>query len=91
LTQFALEAIALAGLGGLIGVALGVSLILLTKTLIPLIGMKGSGFLSSFDPVLSAPPVVVAFAISLTIGLVAGGYPAWRASRLEPIEALRYE
>jgi putative ABC transport system permease protein len=91
LTQFALEAIALAGLGGLIGVALGVGLILLTKAVIPIIGTSGSGFLSSFDPVLSAPPVVVAFGISLVIGLVAGGYPAWRASRLEPIEALRYE
>jgi putative ABC transport system permease protein len=91
LTQFALEAIALAGLGGLIGVALGVGLILVTKAIIPLIGTAGSGFLSSFDPVLSMPPVAVAFGISLMIGLIAGGYPAWRASRLEPIEALRYE
>jgi putative ABC transport system permease protein len=89
LTQFVMEAIALAGLGGLVGVTLGIGLILTTKVLIPMLGTKG--FLSTFDPVLSAPPVAVAFVISLLIGLVAGGYPAWRAARLEPIEALRYE
>jgi putative ABC transport system permease protein len=89
LSQFVLEAITLAGLGGLIGVALGVGLILATKLLIPLLG--ASGFLSSFDPVLSASPILVAFVISLAIGLVAGSYPAWRAAQLNPIEALRYE
>jgi putative ABC transport system permease protein len=89
LSQFVMEAIALAGLGGLVGVLLGIGLIFTTKLLIPLLGAKG--FLSTFDPVLSAPPVAVAFVISLLIGLVAGGYPAWRAAQLEPIEALRYE
>ena len=89
LTQFVLEAVALAGLGGLIGVVGGVGLIVLTKLLVPLLG--ASGFLSSFDPVLAAPPIIVAFVISLAIGLVAGGYPAWRAAQLNPIDALRYE
>jgi putative ABC transport system permease protein len=89
LTQFVMEAIALAGLGGLVGVGLGIGMIFTTKMLIPLLGAKG--FLSTFDPVLSGPPVAVAFVISLLIGLVAGGYPAWRAAQLEPIEALRYE
>jgi putative ABC transport system permease protein len=89
LSQFIFEAIALAGLGGLIGVILGVGLILVTKALLPLV--PTSGFLSSFDPVLAAPPIAVAFVISLAIGLVAGGYPAWRAAQLNPIEALRYE
>jgi putative ABC transport system permease protein len=89
LTQFIMEAIALAGLGGLLGVVLGVVLIVASKAAVPLLGT--SGFLSSFDPVLSAPPVVVAFMISLSIGLIAGSYPAWRAARLTPIEALRYE
>jgi putative ABC transport system permease protein len=89
LTQFVLEAITLAGIGGLIGVILGVGLILLTKLLVPLLGAKG--FLSSFSPVLAPAPIAVAFLISLAIGLVAGGYPAWRAAQLKPIEALRYE
>jgi putative ABC transport system permease protein len=89
LGQFIIEAMALAGLGGLIGVVLGVALILLTKLLIPYLGT--TGFLSSFDPVLAASPIAVAFVISLAIGLLAGGYPAWRAAQLNPIEALRYE
>ena len=89
LSQFVLEAIALAGLGGLIGVTLGVGLIVASKVLVPLLGT--TGFLSTFSPVLSAPPVAVAFTISLLIGLIAGGYPAWRAAQLKPIEALRYE
>jgi len=89
LSQFVMEAIALAGTGGLLGVMLGVGLILTTKLLIPMMSTKG--FLSTFDPVLSGPPVAVAFVISLMIGLLAGGYPAWRAAQLKPIEALRYE
>jgi putative ABC transport system permease protein len=89
LSQFAMEAITLAGFGGLLGVFLGTGLILTTKLLIPYLGT--TGFLSSFDPVLSTPPIAVAFVISLAIGLLAGAYPAWRAARLEPIEALRYE
>jgi putative ABC transport system permease protein len=89
LSQFVLEAIALAGFGGLLGVLMGIGLILITKVLIPMLGAKG--FLSTFDPVLSAPPIAVAFTISLFIGLIAGSYPAWRAAQLKPIEALRYE
>jgi putative ABC transport system permease protein len=89
LTQFVLEAITLAGLGGLCGVTLGVGLIVASKVLIPMLG--ATGFLSTFDPVLSLSPVAVAFTISLCIGLIAGSYPAWRAAQLKPIEALRYE
>jgi putative ABC transport system permease protein len=89
LSQFVMEAIALAGFGGLIGVFMGVGLIVATKAAVPL--LPTSGFLKSFDPVLAVGPVAIAFAISLAIGLVAGSYPAWRAARLRPIEALRYE
>jgi putative ABC transport system permease protein len=40
---------------------------------------------------LSASPVFIAFGVSVLIGLLAGGYPAYRAAHLRPIEALRFE
>jgi putative ABC transport system permease protein len=49
-----------------------------------------SGALAGFTPVLSVPSVVAAFAISLVIGLIAGSYPAYRATRL-PIQPLGYQ
>jgi putative ABC transport system permease protein len=91
LTQFVMEALTLGGLGGLIGVGFSVGTILGLKALLSNLATSGNRFLASFDPVLSLPPITTAFGISLVIGLLAGGYPAWRAARLEPIEALRYE
>ncbi|MBN1812963.1 MAG: ABC transporter permease [Anaerolineae bacterium] len=77
------EALALCGLGGLAGVGLGVGLVKLIDRL-PLM----SGFMSSgFSPEI----FVQAIGVALALGLVGGVYPAWRAARLTPAEAMRYE
>jgi len=83
--QFLIEAVVLTGLGGLIGVMIGVGTTFGGGLVLP-------KFVPSFPvPVLTLAPVLIAFGVSLVIGLVAGGYPANRAARLRPIEALRFE
>ncbi|MFN2478001.1 MAG: ABC transporter permease [Pseudonocardiaceae bacterium] len=87
LQQFLIESIVLAGLGGIIGVGVGVGLSVLGAAIAPSFGAT----VGTFAPAVSIPSVVLSFAISLVIGLIAGGYPANRAARLRPVEALRYE
>ena len=87
LQQFLIESVVLAGLGGVIGVGVGVGLSVLGATIAPAFGST----VGTFAPAVSIPSVVLSFGISLVIGLVAGGYPANRAARLRPVEALRYE
>jgi putative ABC transport system permease protein len=81
--QFIAEAIALSSLGGIVGVAVGVIAIRAMRQ-----AMLGS---NSPAPVLSVPAMIIGLGFSIFIGIVAGLYPAFRASRLDPIEALRYE
>ncbi len=87
LEQFLIESLVLAGLGGVIGILVGVGLSLLGALLAPALGPT----FATFAPAVTVPSVVLSFAISLAIGLLAGGYPANRAARLRPIEALRYQ
>ncbi|WP_448587006.1 ABC transporter permease [Thermaurantiacus sp.] len=75
--QFLLEALMLSLVGCVAGVAIGVGLSLLATRFLP------------FATVISPVSVVAAFAISATIGIFFGWYPATRAARLSPIEALR--
>jgi putative ABC transport system permease protein len=85
LQQFLLESTILAGLGGALGVAIGLGLTFGAATVLPRV-------VADFPvPVVSPGSVVLALSVSLLIGLVAGGYPANRAARLRPIEALRYQ
>jgi len=87
LQQFLIESVVLAGLGGLIGIVVGVGLSVLGAAIAPAFGST----VGTFAPAVSIPSVVLSFGISIAIGLVAGGYPANRAARLRPVEALRYE
>ena len=90
LEQFIIEAVVLAALGGLVGVGVGAGLSALVRVIAPALD-PSSGIFAGFAPVLSALAIVVPFGISIAIGLVAGGYPAYRAARLLPIQALRYQ
>jgi ABC-type antimicrobial peptide transport system permease subunit len=78
--QFLLEAMSLTGAGGLLGILCGYTLSLLIRTLVPA--------LPSAVPLWSA---IAGFMVSVSIGLFFGLWPAVKASRLDPIVALRYE
>ena len=78
--QFLLEAMSLTGVGGVMGILAGYTLSLLIRTLVPA--------LPSTVPLWSA---IVGFVVAVSIGLFFGLWPAVKASRLDPIVALRYE
>jgi ABC-type antimicrobial peptide transport system permease subunit len=77
------ESLALALLGGVLGSALGVVAVGMVRVSISFLGSLGS----TFSPGL----FLRAFVTVIVLGFVGGAYPAWWASRLQPLEALRYE
>ncbi|MFN2568934.1 MAG: ABC transporter permease, partial [Candidatus Dormibacteria bacterium] len=77
LRQFLVEAAALSVIGGVLGVAVG----LLAGVIVPRVTTIGVS--------ITATPVLIAVAVAAAVGLVFGVYPAARAARLAPIEALR--
>src|SRR5713226_3349564 len=79
LAQFLIEAVTLSAVGGVIGVVFGSGISLLAR------------YAAHFPAVLSLFWVLTALILCALIGIVFGVYPAWKAARLDPVEALRYE
>jgi putative ABC transport system permease protein len=84
LKQFLLEAGTLTSIGGAIGIVVGVIMSYLMAIL-----MRYMGF--DWDFVISITSVVLAIGVSVLTGVVFGLYPSFKAAKLDPIEALRYE
>ena len=77
IVQFLIEAATLTGMGGLLGILAGSGIALLIKTIMPT-------YIPAWAP-------IVGFVVSVGLGLGFGLWPAWKAARLSPIEALRFE
>ncbi|MDB6028993.1 MAG: Phosphonate-transporting ATPase [Verrucomicrobiales bacterium] len=79
LRQFLVEAVVLCLAGGIVGILLGRGASVAVTALL------------HWPTIASLPAIIAAVAVSVTVGIIFGYYPAWKASRLDPIEALRYE
>ncbi|RJR30840.1 MAG: FtsX-like permease family protein, partial [Desulfobacteraceae bacterium] len=79
MAQFLIEAVTLSLIGGFIGALLGVS------------GSMAIALFSKWPAAVAASSIMIAFGFSAAVGVFFGFYPARKASRLDPIEALRYE
>jgi putative ABC transport system permease protein len=78
--QFLMEAMTLTGIGGVLGIVIAVLVTLLVSALVP-----------SLPSVVPSWAVIAGFSVSVAVGLFFGTWPAVKASRLDPVEALRYE
>ena len=79
LIQFLIEAMTLSLVGGVVGIGLGI------------LGARVTTAVAGWPTIISPESILAAFLFSLAIGLFFGLYPANKAARLNPIEALRYE
>jgi putative ABC transport system permease protein len=77
--QFLIEAILISFVGGMVGIGFG-------------FGMSGLiAKLAGWTTIVTPTSVALAFMVSVSVGLVFGIYPATKAARLDPVEAIRYE
>jgi putative ABC transport system permease protein len=79
LTQFLIEAISLSAVGGIIGIVTGI------------VAAKTIASVKNWPSLISPGSIVLAFLVSAGVGVFFGFYPARKAARLDPIDALRYE
>jgi putative ABC transport system permease protein len=77
--QFVVEAILISFMGGSFGIAFG------------FIMSRLIAWLAGWSTIVTASSILLAFLVSITVGLVFGIYPAVKAARLDPVEAIRYE
>jgi putative ABC transport system permease protein len=77
--QFVIEAVLISFAGGLLGVVLGFGMSELIA------------WFAGWSTVVTLPSILLAFIVSISVGLVFGIYPAMKAARLDPVEAIRYE
>jgi putative ABC transport system permease protein len=77
--QFLIEATLISVVGGLIGIGFGVGMSRLIA------------WLAGWSTIVTLASILLAFLVSVTVGLIFGSYPAVKAARLDPVEAIRYE
>ena len=82
--QFVTEALTISLLGGVLGIIIGIIICLNLSDI-------SFGEAENLSAVVTPTSVIVAFVVSFFVGLISGAYPAYRASELDPIEALRSE
>jgi putative ABC transport system permease protein len=92
---FMSEALIIGLLGGGLGVAIGTIVTFALPSLVGSLGLGGLGggtaiFRGTLQPSLTAYNLLLSFGLGASVGLVAGVYPAWRASKMNPVEALRH-
>ena len=89
--QFLIEAVVQTTIGGLVGVVMGLGAVFAVPWVWGLVLKWGWASGAAIPAVVHVPSIFVSVGFSILVGVTFGLYPAWRASRLDPIEALRHD